>query len=103
MKVMPHQSVEIEWRRHAGVNLVIGHFRFDADGGGDFARGLRGAFQRAAFGHVQDDLELALVVERQHLHLHPAERRPVAIASSSSARSSREKASASAAARSAAP
>jgi hypothetical protein len=47
--------------------------RFDADGGGDFARTLRGVFQRAAFGHVEDDLEFALVVERQHLDLHPAD------------------------------
>ena len=71
---MPHESVEVERRGDAGVDLVVGHFRFDADGGGDFARGLRGAFERAALGHVEDDLELALVVERQHLHLHPAER-----------------------------
>ena len=30
-------------------------------------------FERAAFGHVEDDLEFALVVERQHLDLHPAD------------------------------
>ena len=58
---------------HSRVNLVIGDFRFGADSGGDFARGLGGAFERAAFGHVEDDLEFALVVERQHLHLHPAD------------------------------
>ena len=57
----------------ARVNLIVRHLRFDADGGGDFARALRGVFQRAAFGHVEDDLKLALVVERQHLDLHPAD------------------------------
>ena len=83
-EVMPHQAVEIERRGDARVDLVIGDLRLGAHGGGDFARGLRGAFERAAFGHVQDDLELALVVERQHLHLHPAEP-TVAMRASSSA------------------
>ena len=72
-EVVAHQAVEVEGGGDAGVNLVIRHLRLDAHGGGDFAGGLGGAFQRAAFGHVEDDLELALVVERQHLHLHPAE------------------------------
>ena len=72
-EVMAHQAVEIERRRHARVNLIIRHFRFGAHGGGNFARGLRGAFERAAFRHVENDLELALVVERQHFHLHPAD------------------------------
>jgi len=73
-EVVPHQSVEIKRRRRAGVDLVIGDFRLGAHGGGNLARGLRGAFERAALGQVQDDLKLALVVERQHFHLHPAER-----------------------------
>ncbi len=73
-EVVAHEAVEIERRGDAGVDLVIGDLRFRADGGGDLARGLRGAFERAALGHVQDDLELALVVEGQHFHLHPAER-----------------------------
>ena len=72
-EVMPHEPVEIERRSDAGIDLIVGDLRFGAHGGGDFARGLRGAFERAAFGHVEDDLELALVVERQHLHLHPAD------------------------------
>ncbi len=71
-EVVPNESVEIVWRGNAGVDLVIGHFRFGADGGGDFARDLRGALERAAFGHVQDHLELALVIEGQHFHFHPA-------------------------------
>ena len=72
-EVMAHQAVEVERGGDAGVNLVIGHLRLDADGGGNFAGGLGGAFEGAAFGHVEDDLELALVVEGQHLHLDPAE------------------------------
>ena len=74
-KIMAHESVEIIWRGDAGVDLVIGHFRFRADGGGDFARGLRGAFERAALGHVQDHLELALVIEREHFHSSPSRAR----------------------------
>ena len=72
-EVMPHQTVEVEWRRYARVNLIIRDLWLGANGGGDFTRGLRGAFEGAAFGHVEDNLELALVVERQHLHLHPAD------------------------------
>ena len=72
-EVVTHQPIEIERRGDARVNLVIRHFRFGADGGGNFTRGLRGAFERTAFGHIQDDLKFALVVERQHLHFHPAD------------------------------
>ncbi len=71
-EVMAHQAVEIKGRGDAGIDLVIGHLRLDAHRGGDLARGLRGAFKRAAFGHVQDDLKLALVVEGQHFDFHPA-------------------------------
>ena len=72
-EIMAHEAVEVERRSDAGINLVIGHLRFGAHGGGDFARGLRGALQRTAFRHVEDDLEFALVVERQHFHLHQAD------------------------------
>ena len=72
-EVMPHQSVEIIRRRDARVDLVIGGLRLGAHGRRDLARGLGGAFERSAFGHVQDDLKLALVVEGQHFHLHPTE------------------------------
>ena len=66
---MPHQSVEIERRRRSRVRLVIVHLRL-------LPR--RAAISRATcavsssvvpFGHVHDHLELALVVERQHLDL----------------------------------
>ena len=38
----------------------------------DLARSLRGALQRAVFGHVEHDLELAFVVVGQHLDQHAA-------------------------------
>ena len=72
-EIVAHQAVEVKRGGDAGVNLVIRHLRLDAHGGGNLAGGLGRALQRAAFGHVEDDLELALVVERQHLHLHPAQ------------------------------
>ncbi|GIX31689.1 MAG: hypothetical protein KatS3mg124_2161 [Porticoccaceae bacterium] len=73
-EVVPDQTVEVEGGGGAHVDLVVGHLRFVADGGGDFPRRPGGALQRAALRHVEDDLELALVVEGQHLHLHPPER-----------------------------
>jgi hypothetical protein len=72
-EIVPDQAVEIEGGGGADVDLVIGDLGFGADGGGDFAGDLGGQFEGAAFGHVEDDLELALVVEGQHLHLHPAD------------------------------
>ena len=72
-EVVAHEAVEIERRRGAHVNLVVRDFGFRSHSGGDFPRDLGGALQRAALGHVKNDLELRLVVERQHLHLHPAQ------------------------------
>ena len=72
-EVVAHETVEIERRGDPGIYLVIGHLRFGADGRRNFACCFRGAFERAAFRHVQNDLKLALVVERQHFHLHPAD------------------------------
>src|SRR5260370_41303434 len=67
---MAHQTVEIERRGNAGVDLVIRDFRFDAHSRCDLARRLGGSFQRAAFGHVENNLELALVVEGQHFDFY---------------------------------
>ena len=72
-EVVTHEAVEVEGRRDARINFVIRNFWFRADGGGDFPRCLGGAFKRTAFRHVEDDLEFALVVERQHFDLHPAD------------------------------
>ena len=71
-EVVAHEAVEVVGRGDTGVDLVIGHFGFGADRGGHFAGDGGGLFQRRAFRHVQDDLELALVVKGQHLHLYPA-------------------------------
>ena len=38
-EVMAHEAVEIIRRGDAGVDLVVGHFRLGAHGGGDLARG----------------------------------------------------------------
>ena len=57
------------------VDLIVGDLLLLADGGGDLPGDLRRAFQRAVLGHVEDDLQLALVVEGQHLHDHVPSRR----------------------------
>ena len=73
-EIMPHQSVEVVWPRRARVNLVVHHFRLLAQVLPQLLRHARGLLQRRAVGHVDDHLELALVVEGQHLHLHQLER-----------------------------
>ena len=72
-EIVSHQAVEIERRGRAGVDLVINDLRFLADRQGNLAGGLDCLFQREAFGHIENDLELVFVVERQHLHLHPVD------------------------------
>jgi hypothetical protein len=72
-EVVTHEAVEVVGRGDTGIDLVIGHFRLGADRGGHLASDGGGFFQGRAFRHVQDDLELALVVEGQHFHLHPAD------------------------------
>ena len=72
---MPHEAVEVVRRRGADVALDVGDSR-DRSTLRSRGRWPRARFARAAvpFGHVDDDLEFALVVERQHLHLHELER-----------------------------
>ena len=64
---MPHQAVEIVRRGGAHVGLQIDHLRLVERGAGQRIGGARGLFERGSVGHVHDHLELALVVERQHL------------------------------------
>ena len=73
-KVVPHQAVEIERRRRARVNLHVAHFRLRQQRVRHLPRHRRGLLQRAVIRHVEDDLELALVVEGQHFHLHETKR-----------------------------
>jgi hypothetical protein len=73
--VLPHQAVEVDRRRGAGVALHAGDFRQLADFRGEFAQHPVGGFQRAALRHVEHHLELALVVEGQHLQHHQFDHR----------------------------
>ena len=69
-EVVADEAVEIIRRSGAGVDLVVAHLGFGADGGGDFAGGAGVLLEGGALGEVQDDLELRLVVEGEHLDLH---------------------------------
>ena len=69
-EVVAHETVKIERRGSAGVDLIVAHLRLGADGLGHFASDVEGLLQRGAFGRVYDDLKLRLVVEWQHLDLH---------------------------------
>ena len=66
--VLAHQPVEADRRGEPGVGLVVRHFGQLRDFRGEFAQQRRGVLDRRAGRHVDDDLELRLVVERQHLH-----------------------------------
>ena len=72
-EVMPHQPVEVVRTRGAGIDLVVLHFRLLAQVLPQFLGHARGLLQRGAVGHVDDHLELALVVEGQHLHFDQLE------------------------------
>ena len=69
-EVVPHQPVEVEGRGGTGVGLgapYLGHR--PEPGRHRFGRGV-GGLEGRPFRKIQDHLELRLVVERQHLHLH---------------------------------
>ena len=72
--VVAHQPVEVIGAGRSGISLVVQHVRlprkFFAQRLGDARRLL----QRRAVGHIDDDLQLALVVERQHLYAHQSQR-----------------------------
>src|SRR5438045_4822077 len=70
---MPHQAVEVEGSSHPCINLIVGHFGFDTNRSSDLSCCLGRSFQRTAFRHVEDDLEFALIVERQHFHFNPTD------------------------------
>ena len=74
-KVVPHEAVEVVGRRRADVRLHVDDRRSSSSAAdGQRGRDARRRLERRALGHVDDDLELALVVERQHLHLDELER-----------------------------
>ena len=66
--VLTHQTVEVDRRRGAGVDLVVGNFRYLTHVIGQRVEDAQRIFERRSFRHVHHDLELALVVEGQHLH-----------------------------------
>ena len=71
---MPHQPVEVVRARGARIHLVVGHLRLLAEVLPQLLRHARRLLQRGAVRHVDDHLELALVVEGQHLDLDQLER-----------------------------
>src|SRR6185436_10114311 len=73
-KVMPHKPVEVVRRSRAHVHLIIGHLGNCSNVIPDLAGDRRGLFERRAFGHIDDHLKLALVIEREHLHLDQLQR-----------------------------
>ncbi len=68
--VVPHQAVEVERRRRAGIGLDRAHFRHFARGVGDRKQRALGVFQRGAFRQVDHHRHFRLVVERQQLDRH---------------------------------
>ena len=72
-EIVSHQAVEVERRGDTRINLIVRHFRLDPNSGSDLAGSLGCLLQRTAFGHVKNNLKLALVVERQHLHFYKAD------------------------------
>ena len=73
--ILAHQPVEVDRGGGAGVGLVIGHLGYGGQVIAEFVENRRRLFHRRARGHVDDDLELGLVVERQHLQLHESDGR----------------------------
>jgi len=69
--VLPHQPVEVDRRRGAGIDLVVGHLGQRRDLRGEFLQDATRLLERGSLRHVDDDLELGLVVEGQHLHHDP--------------------------------
>ncbi len=73
--VVAHQTVEVIRARRSRVSLVVQHIRLPRE---FFTKRLghsRRLLQGCAVGHVDNHLQLALVVERQHLHSHQSQGR----------------------------
>ncbi len=65
--ILPDQAVEIDRRCGAGVDLVVGDFRYRFDRTCKPVEQFGGHLDGGSFRHVHDDLELRLVIEGQHL------------------------------------
>ena len=68
--VLAHQAVEGDRRGGAGIALEVSALRAPWPRHAPVLQQRVGGLQRAAFGHVDHDLEFGLVVERQHLQDH---------------------------------
>ena len=69
-EVVANEPVEVERRRRSGVHLGALHLRHAAQVARDLLAERVRRLERRALGKIEDHLELALVVEGQHLHLH---------------------------------
>ena len=72
--VVADQSVEVIRARSSGVGLIVQDIRLPCKLAAQRLRHSRGLLERRAVGHVDDDLQFALVVERQHLHADQPQR-----------------------------
>ena len=72
--VMPDKSVKVIRTGESGVELIVRYFRLLAEILAERLANTCCLLQRGSVGHVDDNLELALVVERQHFYLHQLER-----------------------------
>ena len=70
--VVAHQTIEVVGRRRSRVGLDVHHFALLLRFFGQQLRHPLRLFEGGAVGHVDDHLELALVVEGQHLDLDEA-------------------------------
>ena len=73
--VLAHQAVEVDRGGGAGVGLVVRHLGYGGQVVPEFMQNRRRLFHGCACRHVDNDLELGLVVERQHLQLHQSDGR----------------------------
>ena len=65
--ILTHQPIKIDRAGRTGVGLIIHDILNLRQFGTDFAQDACSFFQRRADRHIDNDLKLALVVERQHL------------------------------------
>ncbi len=68
--VVPYHAVEIDRRGSASVTQHLFHLRGASHALGEIMERRVGLLNRRAFGEVDENLELVLVVEWQHLERH---------------------------------
>ena len=68
--ILAHQAVEVDRGCRAGIRLVVGHFRYAGQVGAEFMQHGGSFLDWRAGRHIDNDLELGLVVEGQHFEQH---------------------------------